>query len=176
AKNFPPGMHGQKRTRRPSEYGLQLREKQKLRKYYGVLERQFRRHYEEAERRPGVTADNLFQILEMRLDNVVYRLGFADSRKQARQLVRHGHFTVNGRKTNIPSYIVRPGDVVAVRPESRNREYFKVVAETIGSKQPPEWLSRDVATLSARVVSAPTRDQIEIPPINEQLIVEYYSR
>ncbi|MDI3339760.1 MAG: 30S ribosomal protein S4 [Sphaerobacter sp.] len=176
AKNFPPGQHGQKRTRRPSEYGLQLREKQKIRRMYGVMERQFRKHFEEAERRGGVTGENLLQILEMRLDNVVYRLGFADSRAQARQLVRHGHFTVNGRKTNIPSYQVKPGDVVAVRPQSREREYFKVVAETAGAKQVPEWISRDMATLSGRIINAPTLDQIERPPFNEQLVVEFYSR
>jgi small subunit ribosomal protein S4 len=143
---------------------------------YGVLEGQFRRHFAEADRRGGVTGENLLQILEMRLDNVVYRLGFADSRKQARQIVRHGHVTVNGRKSNIPSHIVRPEDTIAVRPQSREREYFKVVAETVGSKSVPDWLTRDVTTLSARVVSAPTRDQIEIPPINEQLVVEFYSR
>lgn len=176
AKNFPPGQHGQKRTRRPSEYGLQLREKQKIRRMYGIMERQFKRHYDEAERRGGVTGDNLLQILEMRLDNVVYRLGFADSRKQARQLVRHGHFTVNGRKTNIPSFIVRPEDVVAVRPQSRDREYFKIVLETAGSKQVPDWIARDVTNLSGRIVNAPTPDQIERPPINEQLVVEFYSR
>src|SRR5262245_44209464 len=119
ARNFPPGQHGQRRTRRPSEYGLQLREKQKVRRFYGVLETQFRKLFEEAERRGGVTGDNLLQILESRLDNVVYRMGFADSRKQARQLVRHGHFHVNGRKTNIPSFLVRPGDEIKVRPESR---------------------------------------------------------
>ena len=176
AKNFPPGQHGQKRTRRPSEYGLQLREKQKIRRMYGIMERQFRRHFEEAERRGGVTGENLLQILEMRLDNVVYRLGFADSRAQARQLVRHGHFTVNGRKTNIPSFIVKPGDVVAVRPQSREREYFKIVAETAGSKQVPEWISRDMESLSGRIINAPTPDQIERPPFNEQLVVEFYSR
>lgn len=176
ARNFPPGQHGQKRTRRPSEYGLQLREKQKIRKMYGVMERQFRRHFDEAARRGGVTGENLLQILEMRLDNVVYRLGFADSRKQARQIVRHGHFTVDGRKTNIPSFIVQPEDVIAVRAQSRDREYFKVVAETWGSKQIPDWLTRDLTTLSGRVISAPTPDQIERPPLNEQLVVEFYSR
>jgi small subunit ribosomal protein S4 len=175
-RNFPPGQHGQKRTRRPSEYGIQLREKQKIRKMYGVLEGQFRRHFSEAERRGGVTGENLLQILETRLDNVVYRLGFADSRKQARQIVRHGHFTVNGRKTNIPSFIVKAEDVVAVRKQSREREYFKIVVETAGSKQVPDWLTRDMETLSGRVVSAPARDQIEIPPLNEQLVVEFYSR
>ncbi len=175
-RNFPPGQHGQKRSRRPSEYGIQLREKQKIRKMYGVLEGQFRRHFTEAVRRGGVTGENLLQILEMRLDNVVYRLGFADSRKQARQIVRHGHFTVNGRKTNIPSFIVKPEDVIAVRAQSREREYFKIVAETAGSKQVPDWMTRDMDNLSGRIVSVPARDQIEIPPLNEQLVVEFYSR
>ncbi len=175
-KNYPPGQHGQKRTRRPSEYALQLREKQRLKRVYGILERQFRGHFEEAERRPGLTGENLLQILERRLDNVVYRLGFADSRRQARQLVTHGHFLVNGRKTDIPSYLVRPGDIIAVRPESREREYFKVVQETARSKAVPAWLTRDLETMSGRVVSLPTPDQIEIPPINTQLVVEYYSR
>jgi small subunit ribosomal protein S4 len=175
-RNFPPGQHGQKRSRRPSEYGIQLREKQKIRKMYGVLEGQFRRHFGEAERRGGVTGENLLQILEMRLDNVVYRLGFADSRKQARQIVRHGHFTVNGRKTNIPSFIVKPEDLVAVRSQSREREYFKIVAETAGTKQVPDWMTRELENLSGRILSTPTRDQIEIPPVNEQLVVEFYSR
>lgn len=175
-KNYPPGHHGQKRTRRPSEFALQLREKQRLKRLYGILERQFRRHFEEAERRPGLTGDNLLQILERRLDNVVYRLGFADSRRQARQLVTHGHFLVNGRKTDVPSYLVRPGDIVAVRPESRQREYFQVVQETARAKAVPSWLTRDLETMSGRVVSVPTLDQIELPSINTQLVVEYYSR
>ncbi|MCM8750553.1 30S ribosomal protein S4 [Thermomicrobiaceae bacterium CFH 74404] len=175
-RNYPPGQHGQKRTRRPSEYALQLREKQRLKRLYGILERQFRRHFEEAERRPGLTGENLLQILERRLDNVVYRLGFADSRRQARQLVTHGHFLVNGRKTDIPSYLVRPGDIIAVRPQSREREYFKVVQETAQSKPVPAWLTRDLETMSGRVVSLPAADQIDIPAINTQLVVEYYSR
>jgi len=177
-KNYPPGQHGptQRAARRPSEFALQLREKQKLKRVYGILERQFRRHFDEAERRPGLTGDNLLQILESRLHNVVYRLGFADSRRQARQLVRHGHFVVNGRKTDIPSYQVRPGDIIAVRPESRRREYFKVLEETAKNKAVPAWLSRDVETMSGRVLRLPTRDEIDIPPVNTQLVVEYYSR
>jgi small subunit ribosomal protein S4 len=176
AKNYPPGQHGQRRTRRPSEYGLQLREKQKVRRYYGVLESQFRKLYGEAERRGGVTGDNLLQLLESRLDNVVYRMGFADSRAQARQLVRHGHFVVNGRKTNIPSYLVRPGDVIGVRPESRSREYFSTIGEVLATKQAPDWLTVTTNDLSGRVNNLPTRDQMEIPAFNENLIVEYYSR
>jgi small subunit ribosomal protein S4 len=176
AKNFPPGQHGQRRTRRPSEFGLQLREKQKVRRFYGVMETQFRKHFDEAVRRGGVTGDTLLQILETRLDNVVYRLGFADSRKQARQLVRHGHFTVNGRKTNIPSFIVKANDTIAVRPESRRREYFTDFGEVLNTRQAPDWLSLDAAALSGKVLAPPTRDQIEVPQFNEALIVEHYSR
>lgn len=176
ARNFPPGQHGQRRSRRPSEFGLQLREKQKVRRYYGILETQFRKHYVEAERRGGVTGDNLLQILETRLDNVVYRMGFADSRAQARQLVRHGHFVVNGRKTNIPSFIVRPGDTIGVRLESRKREYFKDYSAVLDTRRSPEWLSVDNANLGGKVLTLPSRDQIEVPPFNEALIVEHYSR
>ena len=176
AKNFPPGQHGQRRTRRPSEFGLQLREKQKVRRFYGVMESQFHKHFVEAERRGGVTGDNLLQILESRLDNVVYRMGFADSRRQARQLVRHGHFTVNGRKTNIPSFLVKPGDVVAVRTQSRGREYFTDYSEVLNTRRAPDWMTVDSNTLSGRVLSLPARDQIEVPAFNEALVVEHYSR
>ena len=176
ARNFPPGQHGQRRTRRPSEFGLQLREKQKVRRFYGVLETQFRKHYREADRRGGNTADNLLQVLETRLDNVVYRMGFADSRKQARQLVRHGHFTVNGRKTNIPSFIVKAGDAVSVRTESRRLEYFKDYNEVLNTRQAPDWIAMDNLQLAGRVASLPTRDQIQVPTFNEALIIEYYSR
>ncbi|MFM9108474.1 MAG: 30S ribosomal protein S4 [Chloroflexota bacterium] len=176
ARTFPPGQHGQRRTRRPSEFGLQLREKQKVRRFYGVMESQFRKHFHEAERRGGVTGDNLLQILESRLDNVVYRMGFADSRKQARQLVRHGHFMVNGRKTNIPSFLVRAADVISVRPESRKREYFNDFGAVLQTKRAPEWLSVDPNQLSGTVLALPVREQIEIPPFNDALIVEHYSR
>ncbi len=176
AKNFPPGQHGQRRTRRPSEFGLQLREKQKVRRFYGIMEGQFRKHFREAERRGGVTGDNLLQILESRLDNVVYRMGFADSRRQARQLVRHGHFMVNGRKTNIPSFLVKATDEVSVRPESRRREYFAGYGEVLASRRAPEWLTVDSTNLSGKIVSLPARDQIEVPSFNEALIVEHYSR
>ncbi len=155
---------------------MQLREKQKVRRYYGVLETQFRKIYSQAERKGGVTGDNLLQLLESRLDNTVFRMGFADSRQQARQLVRHGHFTVNGRKTDIPSYQVRPGDVISVRSESRGREYFGVATDLLQSKQAPDWLSVNPTDLSGRVVTLPSRDQMEIPQFNEALIVEYYSR
>ena len=134
AKNYPPGAHGQRRTRRPSEYALQLREKQRVRRYYGILETQFRKVYKDAERRGGVTGDNLMQLLETRLDNVVYRMGFAESRQHARQLVRHGHFIVNGRKTNVPSFTVRPGDEIGVRPGSRKRKYFWTVVSPASSR------------------------------------------
>ena len=176
AKNFPPGQHGQRRTRRPSEFGLQLREKQKVRRFYGVMESQFHKHFVEAERRGGVTGDNLLQILESRLDNVVYRMGFADSRRQARQLVRHGHFLVNGRKTNIPSFLVKPGDVVAVRPQSRSRTYFTDFGEVLGSRRAPDWMSVDTGALSGKILNLPSRDQIEVPTFNEALVVEHYSR
>lgn len=175
-RNFPPGQHGQRRTRRPSEYGLQLREKQKVRRFYGIMETQFRKHFAEAERRGGVTGDNLLQILESRLDNVVYRLGFADSRRQARQLVRHGHFTVNGRKTNVPSFLVKPADEISVKTESRTREYFKDYNEVLATRQAPDWLRLDVNGMSGRVLSLPARDQINVPLFNDALIVEHYSR
>lgn len=173
-RSYAPGEHGQRR-RKISEYGAQLREKQKARSIYGVLERQFRKHFEEAERRPGITGENLLQILETRLDNVAYRLGFADSRKQARQLVRHGHFALNGRKTNIPSALVRPSDVVSVRPASRENEYFKVVQEAMFKKTVPSWLELDSSQLTGRVRSAPGRQDIDTN-VNEALIVEFYSR
>lgn len=176
AKNYPPGQHGQRRTRRPSEFGLQLREKQKVRRFYGVLESQFRKHYEEAERKGGVTGDNLLQLLECRLDNVVYRMGFADSRKQARQLVRHGHFAVNGRKTDIPSFLCKQGDEITVKPQSKGKEYFRDFGEVLGSKRAPDWISMNVTELGGKVLSLPARDQMELPAFNEALIVEYYSR
>lgn len=176
-RNYAPGMHGRKGQfrRKVSDYGLQLREKQKARRIYGVLERQFRRYYAEALKRPGMTGATLLSILERRLDNVVYRLGFAESRVQARQLVRHGHFEVNGRKTNIPSVILRPGDVVAVRQSSFNNGYFSVVKELLAERKVVDWLSRDDNRLSGQVLSMPTREQIDVP-LQEQLIVEYYSR
>jgi len=176
AKNFPPGQHGQRRTRRPSEFGLQLREKQKVRRFYGIMESQFHKHFVEAERRGGVTGDNLLQILESRLDNVVYRMGFADSRRQARQLVRHGHFMVNDRKTNIPSFLVKPGDVVTVRPGSRVRTYFTDYGEVLQTRRAPDWMTIDSRALSGKILNLPARDQIEVPSFNEALVVEHYSR
>ncbi len=175
---YPPGQHGREsafRRRRLSDYATQLRAKQQLRRIYGVLERQFRRYFREAERLPGLTAENLLMLLESRLDNVVYRLGLADSRAQARQLVQHGHITVNGRKTNIPSYIVRPNDLIAVRPESRRKTYFKDRRELLGKSNVPDWLSMDEEQLEGRVLAQPSRADIDVP-VEEQLVVEFYSR
>ncbi len=177
-RGYPPGEHGrmaQFRRRRTSDYARQLRGKQKVRRIYGVLERQFRRYFREAERRPGLTGANLLIILESRLDNVVYRLGFADSRAQARQLVQHGHFLLNGRRTNIPSYIVCPHDRITVREGSRKRTYFKERAELLDEGSVPNWLNLDSTLMVGRVLQAPAREDIAAE-LNEQLIVEYYSR
>jgi small subunit ribosomal protein S4 len=170
----PPGQHGVRR-RKMGEFGIQLREKQKVRRVYGVLERQFRNYYNEAESHTGVTGEALLQRLETRLDNVVFRLGFASSRAQARQLVAHNHFAVNGVATNVPSYAMKPGDRVEVRESKRGREAFKVIRETLRSHQAPEWLSLDAAKLAGSVISIPRRDQMPLD-LSEQLVVEYYSR
>jgi small subunit ribosomal protein S4 len=170
----PPGQHGVRR-RKVGDYGLQLREKQKVRRVYGVLERQFRNYFDVAENRPGVTGESLLRTLELRLDNVVYRMGLATSRPQARQLVGHGHFAVNGVRTNIASFQVKPGDRVEVRESHRNREPFKLAKETLRSHQAPEWLSVDAANLLGTVADVPRRDQMPLD-LNEQLVVEYYSR
>ncbi len=170
----PPGQHGVRR-RKVGEYGLQLREKQKVRRVYGVLERQFRNYFIDAENRPGVTGESLLRHLELRLDNVAYRMGFATSRAQARQLVNHGHFAVNGRATNIASYQLRRGDKVEVRESHRGREPFKIAKETLRSHQAPEWLTVDATSLSGAIVAPPSRDQMPLD-LNEQLVVEYYSR
>ncbi|PDW04183.1 30S ribosomal protein S4 [Candidatus Viridilinea mediisalina] len=175
---FPPGQHGPSaRRRQVSDYGLQLLEKQKVKYIYGVLERQFRRIFEQAARRSGVTGEYMLSLLERRLDNVVYRLGFATTRAQARQLVAHGHIVVDGRKTNIPSYTLKVGQVIAVRPESRRRTYFKNLVDSgdLNRYQAPDWLRLSSAELSGTVVSLPRRDDAE-QGINEQLIVEFYSR
>jgi small subunit ribosomal protein S4 len=170
----PPGQHGVRR-RKMGDFGIQLREKQKMRRVYGVLERQFRNYYREAESHTGVTGEALLQKLESRLDNVVFRLGFASSRAQARQLVAHGHFAVNGTATNVPSYSMKPGDRVEVRESRRSREAFKTVKETLRSHQAPDWLSLDAAKLAGSVASVPRRDQMPLD-LAEQLVVEYYSR
>lgn len=177
-RSYPPGQHGKDasfRKRKPSDFALQLREKQKARRFYGVLERQFRRYFHEAERRTGLTGENLLALLETRLDNVVYRLGLADSRAQARQLVQHGHIMVNGRKTNIPSYALRPNDELSVRSESRRTDYFKERQDLLGKRSVPNWLSLDAETLKGRVLAMPVRQEIDVP-VQEQLIVEFYSR
>jgi len=175
----PPGTSGQRRGRRRgrriSDYGVQLREKQKTRRIYGVLERQFRRYFREAERREGLTGANLLCILESRLDNVVYRMGFGDSRAQARQLVQHGHIDLNGRRTKASSALVKPGDVVSVRERSRKLTYFKEVAPKLEHKSVPEWISLNAEELSAVIERLPGRDQIDMV-IDERLIVGYYSR
>lgn len=173
-RQYAPGAHGQGRHK-ISEYGLQLREKQKCKRVYGVLERQFARYFEMAERQKGVTGEALLQILESRLDNVVYRLGLASSRAEGRQLVRHGHFTVNGKKVSIPSYRIRPGDVVAVKESSRSLNKFQEAAEAMSQRIIPEWLDLDVEAMEGRVLSLPTRDQIDTD-VQEQVVVELYSR
>ena len=170
----PPGQHGVRR-RKVGDFGLQLREKQKVRRTYSVLERQFKNYFDSADARPGVTGENLLRMLELRLDNAVFRMGFATSRAAARQLVTHGHFAVNGRPTNVPSYQLKSGDRVEVRESRRSREPFKVAKETLRSHQPPDWLSIDAAKLSGTVLDQPRRDQMPLD-LNEQLVVEYYSR
>ncbi len=170
----PPGQHGVRR-RKMSEFGVQLREKQKMRRIYSIHERQFKNYFDAAEHNPGVTGENLLRMLETRLDNVVFRMGFSSSRAQARQLVTHGHFTVNGRPTNVASFRVKPGDRVEVRESHRSREPFKIAKETLRSHQAPEWLTVEAASLSGTIVSPPTRDQMPLD-LNEQLVVEYYSR
>jgi len=174
---YPPGSHGKQAQfrRKVSDYGRQLRAKQKARRAYGVFERQFRRYFREAEQRRGLTGANLLILLETRLDNIVYRLGFAASRPQARQLVRHGHLEVNGHKVNIPSYLVQPGDIVTVRQRSRPNAYFKALADDLPHRSVPEWLSRDDEAMVGRVMALPERKDIDIA-FDEQLIVEYYSR
>lgn len=177
-RGYPPGEHGREaqfRRRRVSDFQKQLREKQKMRRIYGVLERQFRRYYKSALQKRGLTGEALLQTLEQRLDNVVYRLGYADSRAQARQLVTHGHFNVNGRRTDVPSMLLRPGDELEVREGSRSRPYFEDLDAVAEGKSPPRWLDRDLGRLSGKVLQLPERDDIDAA-INEQLVVEYYSR
>jgi len=172
---YAPGQHGQARAKKPTEYGLQLREKQKARRLYGVMEKQFRSYFDEAARRKGVTGENLLTLLERRLDNVVFHLGFASSRPEARQLVNHGHFTVNGKKVDIPSYSVRAGEVVAVKEGSKSSPRMKQLLENLGSRTVPGWLSLDANTAAGTVIALPTREDIQLP-IQEHLIVEKYSR
>ena len=171
---YAPGQHGQAR-KKMSEYGVQLREKQKTRRYYGVLEGQFANYYEMAVKKAGITGENLLIILESRLDNIVYRLGWATSRPEARQLVRHGHFEVNGQKANIPSILLKAGDTITIKDKSRSSEKIKAVLETTDSKVVPLWLSLDKNALSASIVRMPTRDEIDLE-VEEHLIVELYSK
>jgi small subunit ribosomal protein S4 len=174
-RNVPPGQHGKVRKAKLLGYGLQLREKQKVKRIYGVLENQFRRYFEEAERQRGITGETLLQMLERRLDNVCYRLGFATSRPQARQMVRHGHFLVNGKKVDVPSFSVRAGDLVSVRQGSAENASIQHAMEEVKGRGIPQWLEFDPAKLSGRIVSLPTREQINLP-VQEQLIVELYSK
>ena len=173
-RNYAPGQHGQRRTKL-SEYGTQLREKQKTKSYYGVAEKQFRKYFEMASNKKGITGTILLQILESRLDNVVYRLGYGSSRAQARQLVNHGQFEVNGKKVDIASYLVKPGDVVAVRESKKGNSTIKANAEENAAKPVPEWLEKNNETLSGKVVRLASREDIDIP-VEEHLIVELYSK
>jgi small subunit ribosomal protein S4 len=173
-RSTPPGQHGQGRNR-PSEFGLQLREKQKAKINYGVLEKQFRRIFSKAQSQAGVTGDNLLKLLELRLDNVVYRLGFAESRMQARQLVNHGFFQVNGKKVDIPSFSLRPGDTVMVRESKKKSKYMTALKEKLAQVKTQEWVELIAKDLSGKVLSAPSPEQID-NQINTQLIVEHYSR
>ena len=170
----PPGEHGQERARKMSEYGTQLREKQKVRRTYGMLEKQFRRTFDKAENMKGVTGENLLSLLERRLDNVVYRLGFASSRPQARQFILHGHISVTGKKVNVASYLVKVGDVIAIRERSYDVEQFKAMREGTG-RIVPKWLTIDAANLTGSVNALPTKEDIDMS-IEEHLIVELYSR
>jgi len=174
-RGYPPGEHGKGRRAKETNYGTQLREKQKARRIYGVMERQFRHFFTKASETRGVTGDVLLQMLERRLDNVVYRLGLAPSHHAGRQLVRHGHIQVNGRKVNIPSFQVKAGDEVKVRDKSKKLAMVLTTLESRKGQEPPEWLSLDAAALAGRVLSIPTRGSITVP-INEQLIVEFYSK
>ena len=173
-RNSAPGQHGAA-NKKLKEYGMQLREKQKTKRYYGVLEKQFKNYFEEADRREGMTGENLLKLIERRLDNVVYRMGMAESRKEARQLVLHEHFSLNGKKVNIPSIIVSAGDVVAVMENFRSSAKCKALAERLETQTAPKWLDVDKTKLSAKVVALPQRDDVDFE-INEQLIVEFYSK
>src|ERR1700749_4668292 len=174
-RNMPPGQHGKLRKAKIVGYGLQLREKKKVKRIYGVLENQFRRYFEIADRTRGITGETLLQLLERRLDNVIYRLGLATSRAQARQLVRHGHFLVNGKKVDIPSYSVKQGDIVTVLGRTQKNPTIEHAMEEVKGRGIPEWLSFDPNAIAGRVVSMPTREQINLP-VQEQLIVELYSK
>ncbi len=168
-----PGQHGEGRRNKPSNYGIQLREKQKVKRYYGLLENQFKRHFDKAEKQAGITGENFLRILETRLDNTVFRMGMAASRKEARQLVTHGHFTINGKKATIPSMMIKIGDAIAVKEKSKASPKFKEIAEK--SVSVPSWLSVDPEKMEGKVVALPSREDIDIP-VEEHLIVELYSK
>ena len=176
-RTYPPGEHGRfsGRRSRESDYSLQLRAKQKAKRIYGVLERQFRRYFHEAQKRSGLTGLNLLQILESRLDNIIYRMGFAESRNQARQLVNHGHFMLNERNIDVASAVLKPGDKISLREKSSKLEYFKMLRQAEDSRTPPTWVESDLNNLSGRVIRLPERAEID-GNLNEQLIVEFYSR
>ena len=173
-RSTAPGQHGAAR-KKVGEYGKQLREKQKARRYYGVLEKQFRHYYDMAEKMEGITGTNLLILLERRLDNVIYRMGMAESRKEARQLVLHAHFTLNGKKVSIPSILIKAGDVIAVKESSKENAKIKALAEELATKTSPKWIEKDAANLTAKVVALPARDDIDFE-FDEQLIVELYSK
>ena len=174
-RNFPPGQHGQGRRSKIIGYGLQLREKQKVRRIYGVLERQFHNYFEKASRQRGVTGENLLTMLERRLDNAVYRLGFASSRAQSRQLVGHGHILVNSSKVNIPSFQIKPGDVVSVKEKSQKVSNITAAVEMVGGRGVPDWLELDSSNYSGKVLTLPKRDNVNLP-VQERMIVEFYSK
>jgi small subunit ribosomal protein S4 len=174
-RGYPPGQHGTRRGRRIQGYGLQLREKQKVKRYYGLLENQFRGYFKEADRLRGITGENLLVLLERRLDNVVYSLGFASSRAQARQFVRHGHVWVDGAKIDIPSYQVQPGQKVAIKDDSRKNDFIRASVETARGRGVPDWLELDAESFTGTMLRLPTREDVKLP-IQEQLIVELYSR
>jgi small subunit ribosomal protein S4 len=174
-RGYPPGQHGQRRGRRSLNYGPQLREKQKVKRIYGILEQQFRKYFHEAERRKGITGENLLILLERRLDNVVYSLGFASSRPQARQLVRHGHVQVEGRKVSIPSFSVREGQTITIKEGSRKNDFIRTAVESARGRGIPDWLELNAETFAGKVLTLPKREDIKLP-VQEQLIVELYSR
>lgn len=171
---YPPGVHGQRRNK-PTEYGVRMREKQKVRRIYGILERQFRRYFASADRQKGVTGDNLISALERRLDSAVYRMGYAATRTDARQLVRHRHIQVNGKSVNVPSYLLKPGDKITLREQSKGLARVQLAIETAGRREQPEWLDFDKNSLTGTVRAIPNREAVTLP-ITEQLIVEFYSR
>jgi len=172
---YAPGQHGQARNKKMSEYGLQLRTKQRARRFYGVLESQFEHYYEMAERKQGITGENLLRFLESRLDNVIYRLGWANSRAQARQMVVHGHITINGKKCDIPSYLTRIGEVIGMKQKSRENEKIKEVLSNNAARPVVKWLDRDSDKVEAKIIALPERSDIDVP-VEEHLIVEFYSK